>query len=846
MPSSKSSIDGRDVYYRLGKSAGYRARSAYKLIHLDEEFGIFEGVETAVDLCAAPGSWSQVLTQRLKPGNGRKIVALDLQPMAPLPGVSILQADITQPSTVPRVLEALGSRKADLIVCDGAPDVTGVHDLDAYLHSQLLLAAVTLSLLLLAPHGTLIMKIFLSPHDPKATMLQSQLRGFFPGDFSSPAFEDMTEEEEEGEMEEEKKEASERKTDCPQSGVYIRKPRSSRVGSGEAFIVCRDFDATRLPWSAAPLASVLESLHQDSKGSLSLLTLETLFPDTTSSPEWERLKTYATSGDLDSLPSAPQIQSPIARPIERDALPGRSRESLNARRMWIDTGSRSPSLASVSPSTSTLDVPWDRRPTPLPSPSLGWPGDANRDAPSPAPSTSSKTDIFFGSNEDFLPKPPKPMSVGLDAQMTVTPSKADISIPAPRPGHLGHKKTISVDIVVRAPTVVPARSVSQPQSAGPEGPTDTTTLSHGRSKHGAPRRETREAQDDGLQLASGAELFDDSNSWILITRLGDGAFSSVWSAHPKDLPHSVSAVKLTSRDACDEDARTRVAFLREVSVLRHISHPNIVAYQASFSTATYHCLILEQLPGGELYEVLVDDIRKRQMCRRSPEDPSGEAFARRVFSELVKAVGWLHKVGVVHRDIKLENVLFTVNPFTVCSDDCPIPLDRLPSPLVKLTDFGLARFIDLDHPTLETRCGSESFAAPEIIMGKKYDGRQTDCWALGVLLFALLVGQLPFDSDHEERRKKMMRIAKADFRWPSTVGTQGAREIVQTLLMRDPKKRSSADQLWNHPWMQGPGGISRPTQVTPINGHIKGHRRILDGYLLDEEVSSDATTEMIK
>ena len=66
MPSSKSSVDHRDVYYRLGKSAGYRARSAYKLLHLDEEFDLFAGVETAVDLCAAPGSWSQVLGQKLR------------------------------------------------------------------------------------------------------------------------------------------------------------------------------------------------------------------------------------------------------------------------------------------------------------------------------------------------------------------------------------------------------------------------------------------------------------------------------------------------------------------------------------------------------------------------------------------------------------------------------------------------------------------------------------------------------------------------------------------------------------------------------------------------------------
>lgn len=86
MPTSKSSIDHRDVYYRKGKSAGYRARSAYKLLHLDEEFDLFTNVHTAVDLCAAPGSWSQVLGQKLKPkskqgGEGTRVVSCDLQPM---------------------------------------------------------------------------------------------------------------------------------------------------------------------------------------------------------------------------------------------------------------------------------------------------------------------------------------------------------------------------------------------------------------------------------------------------------------------------------------------------------------------------------------------------------------------------------------------------------------------------------------------------------------------------------------------------------------------------------------------------------------------------------------------
>lgn len=97
----RSSKDKRDVYYRLAKEGGWRARSAFKLLQINEQFNIFEGVKRVVDLCAAPGSWSQVLSRKLieeREGDTSdvKIVAVDLQAMAPLPGVIQLQGDITK------------------------------------------------------------------------------------------------------------------------------------------------------------------------------------------------------------------------------------------------------------------------------------------------------------------------------------------------------------------------------------------------------------------------------------------------------------------------------------------------------------------------------------------------------------------------------------------------------------------------------------------------------------------------------------------------------------------------------------------------------------------------------
>ncbi|KAI2626910.1 FtsJ-domain-containing protein [Hypomontagnella submonticulosa] len=256
----KSSKDKRDAYYRLAKEQGWRARSAFKLLQLDEEFDLFANVTRVVDLCAAPGSWSQVLSRVLIKGEkfGRsawqdrdarfrqqmlgllgsqvtadtreilgaqqpvsdanprqdvKIVAIDLQPISPLPGIVTLRADITHPATVPLLLKALDSEydsktksqqaahPVDLVLSDGAPDVTGLHDLDIYVQSQLLFAALNLALCVLKPGGKFVAKIF---RGKNVDVLYAQLKIFF-------------------------------------EKVHVAKPRSSRASSVEAFIVCLNF-----------------------------------------------------------------------------------------------------------------------------------------------------------------------------------------------------------------------------------------------------------------------------------------------------------------------------------------------------------------------------------------------------------------------------------------------------------------------------------------------------------------------------------------------------------------------------------------------------------------------------
>ncbi|XP_066840910.1 tRNA (cytidine(32)/guanosine(34)-2'-O)-methyltransferase isoform X2 [Anser cygnoides] len=174
----RSSKDKRDVYYRLAKEEGWRARSAFKLLQLEERFELFRGVRRAVDLCAAPGSWSQVLSRRLSgtPEDPVQVVAVDLQAMAPLPGVLQIQGDITKVSTAQEIQRHFAGRPADLVVCDGAPDVTGLHDLDEYIQAQLLLAALNITTHVLKKGAPSWLRF---SGGRRWTLLYAQLRLFF-------------------------------------------------------------------------------------------------------------------------------------------------------------------------------------------------------------------------------------------------------------------------------------------------------------------------------------------------------------------------------------------------------------------------------------------------------------------------------------------------------------------------------------------------------------------------------------------------------------------------------------------------------------------------------------------
>jgi 23S rRNA (uridine2552-2'-O)-methyltransferase len=145
----------KDHYYRLAKEEGYRARSAYKLLQMNEKFHIIKKGDSVVDLGAAPGGWLQVAKEL----SGGKVVGVDLQPIAPIPGVVTFQADITKDETVELVKGELGG-PADVVICDAAPNLSGAWDVDHSRSIDLSRSALAMAKKILRPGGNFAVKVF--------------------------------------------------------------------------------------------------------------------------------------------------------------------------------------------------------------------------------------------------------------------------------------------------------------------------------------------------------------------------------------------------------------------------------------------------------------------------------------------------------------------------------------------------------------------------------------------------------------------------------------------------------------------------------------------------------------
>ncbi|XP_068622148.1 serine/threonine-protein kinase BRSK2 [Battus philenor] len=220
---------------------------------------------------------------------------------------------------------------------------------------------------------------------------------------------------------------------------------------------------------------------------------------------------------------------------------------------------------------------------------------------------------------------------------------------------------------------------------------------------------------------------------------------------------------------------------REIAIMKLIEHPHVLGLSDVYENKKYLYLVLEHVSGGELFDYLV------KKGRLTPKE------ARRFFRQIISALDFCHSHSICHRDLKPENLL----------------LDERNN--IKIADFGMAS-LQPAGSLLETSCGSPHYACPEVIRGEKYDGRRADVWSCGVILYALLVGALPFDDDN--LRQLLEKVKRGVFHVPHFVPPD-CQQLLRGMIEVNPEKRMTLAEITRHPWVTA-GGRGELEQELPM------------------------------
>eukprot|EP00948_MAST-09A_sp_MAST-9A-sp1_P001012 g1012.t1 len=293
-------------------------------------------------------------------------------------------------------------------------------------------------------------------------------------------------------------------------------------------------------------------------------------------------------------------------------------------------------------------------------------------------------------------------------------------------------------------------------------------------RHSSPKKSPRNNYVDIIQAMKKSPLTERKcktigNYEIMKKKLGEGTFGKVKFGRHLATGQPV-AIKILERSRIKEDADVRRVG-REIMILQRIRHDNIVQLYEVIYTKQQIYLIMEYANGGELFDYIVKH-------GRVPERK-----AANFFHQICDGVNYLHSMNVVHRDLKPENIL----------------LQELNGEWqVKVVDFGLSNVFD-GGVLLKTACGSPCYASPEMIRGEKYYGPKSDIWSLGVILFALVCGFLPFEDENTARLYH--KIGHAQFEIPNFV-SRSVRDLIRRILCVDLKKRYTIAKIRAHPWMK--------------------------------------------
>ncbi|KAL6238965.1 hypothetical protein BDW75DRAFT_177990 [Aspergillus navahoensis] len=315
--------------------------------------------------------------------------------------------------------------------------------------------------------------------------------------------------------------------------------------------------------------------------------------------------------------------------------------------------------------------------------------------------------------------------------------------------------------------------------------------------------------------------------YILGQTVGEGEFGKVKLGWKRDGSIEV-AIKLIRRESLGSNPTRLPKIYREISILRDLSHPNIVRLHEMVETDRHIGIIMEYASGGELFDHI---LRNKYLKDNS---------ARRLFAQLVSGVGYLHKKGIVHRDLKLENLLLDRNRNIIITDfgfaNTFDPTDELTEEIeYNLTNKEFVKRMRLDKPNakgfrrgdlMQTSCGSPCYAAPELVVSDSlYTGRRVDVWSCGVILYAMLAGYLPFDDDPANPDGDNINllykyIVTTPLTFPEYV-TPHARDLLRRILVPDPRKRADLFEVARHSWLSEYADLvshitSSTTKVTDI------------------------------
>jgi len=249
---------------------------------------------------------------------------------------------------------------------------------------------------------------------------------------------------------------------------------------------------------------------------------------------------------------------------------------------------------------------------------------------------------------------------------------------------------------------------------------------------------------------------------------------------------------------------------REIVIMKLIEHPHVIKLYDVWENRGELYLVLEYVEGGELFDYV------------SSNGALPEAEAVRLFCQIIAGLSYCHRYNICHRDLKPENILV---------DSCRN---------IKLADFGMAA-LQPKGQWLNTSCGSPHYAAPEIILGHQYRGDKADIWSVGIILFAMLNGFLPFDGGDLPTTLRLVK--RGEYYLPPSLSVE-ASDLIQRILQKRPEKRISIESIWTHPLIRkyerylasvtssGPLGVPPSPLIGPAQTRRVTKRSEIDGEVL--------------